>query len=91
MRKPNPYTGEPLKSAKSLLWEKTNLVQKKDQRKRGVRFDQALFCYATKQFGRVLCGWVSGGYFSAKYSISRDIPAQSIQSVGILQYKIFSQ
>jgi hypothetical protein len=27
----------------------------------------------------------------AKYSVSRDIPVQHIQSVGIFQYKIFSQ
>jgi hypothetical protein len=31
------------------------------------------------------------GYSSTKYSVSRDIPVQNIQSVRIFQYKVFSQ
>ena len=36
----------------------------------------------------VLCS--HKGYFSSKYSVSRDIPAKNILSVGIFQYKIWS-
>jgi uncharacterized protein YjdB len=31
------------------------------------------------------------GHSSTKYSVSRDIPVQNIQSAGTFQYKIFSQ